>query len=822
MLSASLTPAKTLRFASILVAVSAALGTALTLWGLRGLEWHAFPYHFFFIVTAFVMLWASHQSGAGRPWTVGLVLAGLLALASGNLWPLLAVLWFGTASVLLGQYLLLKLPAQVQPWPNQLLVGAGAYGTLVGLLAHLPVAYSGTYGGLLALPVLLGRKTLTQWYQALRGVTAAVTTASSAPPAQRWLDYALASTALVYFLVALMPEVGHDALAMHLFIPAHLEARHAWGFDASTYVWAVMPMLGDWIFSIPYLLAGESAARLVNVGFIFLLTWLVRDVVLWAGGSALGARWAMLILLSTPLTFTEGSSLFIESIWTAFVVAGTLSVFKACASKEYAGQELTLGGAMLGMALAAKAVTLPLLPVLMLMLVVRHKVWLTRGNHRYWLAGLGWFAVLGFVPYVTAWWLTGNPIFPFFNAIFKSPLWEPVNFEATAFGKGIPWDFLYSITFGSGRFLEARAGAGGFQWLLLFLPLSLGLAMTRHWRAMGLICFGLLSTALVFHSTSYLRYVFPAYAVLAAVIGVGIEASKNWQPRLSGLITAAGTIAVGLNLLYLSAGAFFDDFPIASAFSQGQRKLYQEEKVPIRQAIALVNELNLKQSPVAVFAEPMAAGLQADGLFATWYNAKWQFLFFEAKSEAALAQILLDKGVSWLIVDARWNAMGNVSKEQLGLLSKVSEERWKLGPIAVRRLKDDFRFKTELLLHPDFADIAPWTLSPGARYDVTHRTLLVNVVAPATQTTRIVLGREYEEIVQARCHELPAQGRLQINWSDAQDKFIQASIEVFDCAHEWKEHRMRVTPPPGAASATVYATGHSAIPLEFKLVSLRK
>ncbi len=40
---------------------------------------------------------------------------------------------------------------------------------------------------------------------------------------------------------------------MHLLIPAYLETKHQWSFDVTTYAWAAMPMLGDWIFSLGYM-----------------------------------------------------------------------------------------------------------------------------------------------------------------------------------------------------------------------------------------------------------------------------------------------------------------------------------------------------------------------------------------------------------------------------------------------------------------------------------------------------------------------------------------------------------------------------------------
>ncbi len=141
-------------------------------------------------------------------------------------------------------------------------------------------------------------------------------------------------------------------------------------------------MLGDWIFSIGYMLAGETAARLINVGFIFVLALLIRDMVIWAGGEALGWRWAVLLFLSTPLTFTESSSLYIESIWTCFVVTSSLAVFKSIDPNGDADAQFQSGGLLLGNALAAKAVTVTVLPALLIVLVFRWRGWLLTSSVR--------------------------------------------------------------------------------------------------------------------------------------------------------------------------------------------------------------------------------------------------------------------------------------------------------------------------------------------------------------------------------------------------------------------------------------------------------
>ena len=618
----------------------------------------------------------------------GFILTALIAILAGAFWPLLVLTWIILASSILGQYFLTRIGVNDHPFWARLLVGLGLYGTVIGFLAHFPVNFPGLYGLGLLLPVALGWQEIRLYFQQL---CAQFSSTEKQPLSYLWLESAIVALGLVHFVVALMPEVGHDALAVHLFVPSHLFSNHQWGFDASTYVWAVMPMMGDWIFALGFMLAGEVAARLINVGFIFLLGWLVRDLVLWAGGTGLGTRWAVLIFLSTPLTFTESSSLFIESVWTSFVVAGTLVVLMACSSDENRKNNFILAGVLLGCALATKAVTFPFLAVLVLILIWRHKTWFKSGMTVPLVLGLGLFLLIGAVPYITAWWLTGNPVFPFFNKIFQSTFWPPVNFDPSAQGKGLSWDFIYGVTFNSGKYLEARAGAGGFQWLLLFLPVSVILLFTRHRRGISLIIFGLLAITFVFHSTAYLRYIFPAYVVLAAVIGVGLSVvfSNQGKPIYTRLMWISAVLTVLLNVLFLNAGAAYGDFTLTSIYSERHRESYLATRQPIRNAVGLVNSLNTETTPVAVFASPLVAGLKSDALYANWYNYAWQTAYFAAQSEAALKNILKEKNVQFLIVDSNWNASGNVSKEQIALLNQVSTKIIQLGSITVRRMNGD-------------------------------------------------------------------------------------------------------------------------------------
>lgn len=820
------------RLSKILAVLVLAGGAALTAWGIMHLQWPRalnwteggiLRYEIFLIACAVVVIGGSFWSRRS-PLYIGSAVAVVLALLSGALGPLLVALWFAGASALLGRAILagLRINTEADNWLTSFLVGAGAYGTAVGLLAHFPVNYPGVYGVALALPFILSWRWVGEQCSMVRAL---VVQKISVPFRVNWLDVAIAVVALVHFVVALIPELGYDATAMHLFISSHLAQHHQWGFDAGTYVWAVMPMLGDWIFSIGYMLAGETAARLINVGFIFTLALLVRGLVLWARGTGASARWAVLLFLSTPLTFTESSSLFIESAWASFVVGGLLAILSACSSSGKPRLELPLAGLLLGCALATKAVTLTILPVLLLLLIWRHRSWSKTVSLPFLALGLVLFFVMGAIPYLTAWKLTGNPVFPFFNHIFKSPYYliSKATF-GSVFNQGLKWDVLYQVTFHSDKYLEGRPGASGFQWLLLFLPASIFLITAGHRRAIALILVGVLSIAIAFQSTSYLRYVFPAFAILAAAIGLALEKMssrfvivKNWG-HLVALVT------VGLNLLFLNTGGFYGDFALESAVDATSRENYREKQLPIHSAVELVNRLNTARTPVAVFAHPRAAGLSGDALYPNWYNFAFQKKISSIKVEQDLVDILLTRGVDFIILDSAWNGVNCCTEgiEKQAIVEKATEKIAEFGSLSVRKLKPDYLFKTELLSNPDFRSTEGWVLAPEVKYDSATGVVLASVSSSLFQVAPVFPGRRYLNTVVARCAEEPTSGRVQINWLDTKGVFVRADIKTFDCSPAWAEQAMTVIAPPNAVNAVVYVVGHSAIPLEFKSNSLRQ
>lgn len=810
---------KELQSASVIMAI--ALGTAATLWGFSQVSWPAalpFAWDSLYLYIAFILIGALSLEAISRKFKINRLFAGgvaalLIAVVTSNVWPLLVVLWFAFASYVTGRAILALLKIDKASTPNitATLIGAAAYGTAVGLAAHFPINYPGLYGLALGAPVVLGWRGV---YDVIRPFWQQLNQASES----KWLDLGIALIALYHFAVALMPEVGHDALAMHLFIPGHLATRHEWGFDVTTYVWAVMPMMGDWLFSIGYMLAGETAARLINVGFIFVLCWLLRDLVMWAGGNAIGARWAILLFLSTPLTFTESSSLFIESVWASFVVAGSLSVFKLFQSDHDQSTHLPMAGILLGGALASKAVTLTILPVLLLLMVLSYRTSFRWSLIRVLALSLILLFAVGVIPYATAWFITGNPVFPFFNQVFQSPFWPVVNFEAPAvFAKGLSWDILYQITFHSERFLESRLGAAGFQWMLIFVPALLALIFVKQHKGAILFVVAALSVVLTFQSIAYLRYVFPSFVWVAAGLGVAMSTGGTGSVFIRRSLAIVGWTVVVLNLFFFNSGTYYGNLSLRSLTSASGQEAYLNSQLPIRNAVEVVNRLNTGRTPVAVFSSPLTGGLIADGLYPNWYNYQFQRLVTEAGSAEEIAQLLLGKGVDYVILDSLWG-----SGEKRKFIEDATEKLLELGAITVRKVHSSYRFQTELLMNLDFSSYNGWALSAGVKDQSSDGLITVTVKSPATQIVPVVAGQRYQNSVTAVCADQPSQGRLQVNWLDSKSNFINTVIQLFDCTQSEGVHSMEVVAPRDASKAVVYVSGHTDVPIIFSEVSFKQ
>lgn len=816
-----LSPRSALTWSAALASMAAlAIGVTLTLHGLSQLDW---PTCFTLTRSGYGRLlltvalcggsvWVLARIAGWRAWAGAALASLLIAAFGGALWSLLWVAAVGLSMVLVGDLLLRRLSWLPGDRSAHLLVslalGAVAYGASIELVASLPVHGPLTYSLAVLVPILMCRSRLLE----LAGTIRAVGRHSSTRV--RALDCVLAALGVVYVITSLFPELGYDAMVFHLAVPYDMAHHGQWHFDVTRMALAMMPKHADWLYSVGFMHGGETGARMMNAGLIlasaYAIYWLTSKFSV-AHAHTFGLV-ASGLFLSMPLTFAEGSILFVESVWTFFVLA-TLTVRFADADDEAAPGAAIAALALMCGAVATKpqgllssAVLAAILAPWMLRCLRQLRV-----RHLPWIFGL--IALVAAAPYVRAWLVTGNPVFPFFNGIFKSDLFAHVNFK-DAWQAPVDWTLPYALTFESGRFMEGFPGSAGFQWLLLLPAAAVAVSVRRNRPALIMMMAGLALFAAVFIGSKYLRYVFPALATLMPVIGIGISALG---PLLMRIATGLAVACIALNCGFLTAaGLKYSDFPVGIIGDATARDAYVQARLPIRSAIEAINALDGDSRPVAFFCQPAGAGLRGKPLYASWYNGTFDTAVRDARSVDDIGRLLCGSGVGYLIMDARWG-----TADQRAMVEGVSDLVAQLGAAQVRRVREELCLSDEVLRSPSFSDPSVWSTASTLETCSPSGGIVVSQPNPATQLIEARPGSRYVMSVAATGIDAATPCRAQVNWLDTQGRIVRSDIEVFEASTSMTRHVMRRRAPESSTSALVYATSHDSRPVCLREISLK-
>ncbi|MDQ6621451.1 MAG: glycosyltransferase family 39 protein [Pseudomonadota bacterium] len=466
--------------------------------------------------------------------------------------------------------------------------------------------------------------------------------------------FALAWTALLTTVVILhlfivaKPEAGYDANTMHLYIPLLTSEMHRFSFDVTRHAWAVFPLGADWMFTAAYMLGGEAAARLANLAFGALACMLLYRLLRRHATPALALA-TVTLLAATPVAFLETGSLFVENLWLAYLLATltvTLDRFDRGSPAALAVLALLAAGAMQCKVLAA----VWLVPLLL----VAPIAW--RRSLRAWskpaLATMAIAILIGAWPYANAWMRTGNPVFPYLNSVFGS-----ANFDTAAdFFNDLyrtplrPWS-LYEMIVHSEPFIEGHNGAAGFFWLLL-LP-GLVVALTR-WRSLlpwALLALGGGFFAVVFAQQSYLRYVLPAFALLAVLGGWGLAALP--QGRALSVVVLVTGVAVGTLQLRLMYTANWNHARLCAScgFDRAAREAYLVTFMPDRVIGETMNRLLPSTARVGFFMPnaPSPAGFLGYARQANWHDHAAFERIARAETTEDLMQVVRAYGLTHVV-----------------------------------------------------------------------------------------------------------------------------------------------------------------------------
>ena len=552
------------------------------------------------------------------PWTFAALIASLAAIGTafsiGPL-PLLAVAFFLVSSGALGARLLGRRDAvDLESQIFSTLLGMALWIFAMTLVARLPVNYPGVWAAVLALPVLLDLR--GAWHR-LAGCWSALRRAELPSRAERAAFAVLVFFLLAHWFVALLPETSADGLAMHLAIPANIAANHRLTYTPDRFLWSVMPMAADFTYSIQYLLAGEYAARLIDFVMLLLLEALLYCMVRrWVTRAS--AFLLLALFATTPLVYLASGSLFVENALALFVFGWMAALwrFGETGERRYVYMAAVLGGTALATKFGALAFVALGLPFA-LWEIARHR------KQSKPLTVYVVFAILllavALPQYAMAYWKTGNPLFPFLNDTFHSPLLPPhAGLVDARFLRPLTWITPFDLTFRSHLTYEGRDGSFGFQYLLLAPLAVLAILFLRRRAAVsaGIVALG--AAIAIMASQPNARYLYAALSLLYVPFAALLSWAGGGPRWLYRALIAFVVACIFMNGYFLPSSSYYHrDFCLRLPFSRAERDRYRAEATPIREVIAYYDRAH-PNSTVLLANDAALAGLSG-----TVYENHW-------------------------------------------------------------------------------------------------------------------------------------------------------------------------------------------------------
>lgn len=376
----------------------------------------------------------------------------------------------------------------------------------------------------------------------------------------------------MHWMLIPIPESSADGLAMHLAIPVNISLHHMLTYQPARILWSVMPMGADWCYSIVYLLGGEYAARLLNFAMLLLVEALLYRIV---------RRWvtpaiAFLILAlfaSTSLVQMVTGSMFIENFLAAMIVGMVLAIarFGETGETRFLYAAAAAGGTALAIKLGGLAYVAAALPVFAIEI---RRQWRRLGARPALVCGIALVLLLAAAlpAYAISWRLTADPVFPFLNQTFPSPLVDrSAVFLDHRYSQPITFHTPFDLTFHTNRYYEGRPGSLGFHYLLL-VPLGLlALVAVKRRSAWIAAAVSIGGAAIVLEFLPNARYLYPALPLMLAPLA----ALFGWlAPGIVRRILITSAVAcVLLNAWFLPSsnyyhGNFYEGPPLSPAMRQ--------------------------------------------------------------------------------------------------------------------------------------------------------------------------------------------------------------------------------------------------------------
>ena len=597
------------------------------------------------------------------------VVIGLLAPRNAHLSLLLAVLlWLGVGAGVMESVVVVfwltsawSLGALALRWAGAmakgqvcltvpLLLGAALWLAIWGLMLHFPINFRWLHIVLCLIPVLLvGRDGAFYRTSLSQCLNNGFNWVRSIPMVFWVIGIGVVGWVLRW---AWFPTMGYDDHALHLRVWSELVAQRRFSFDIEMQIWSVAPFALDLLHAGISLMAGGDARSALNLGLAILLFMLMARILKGCDAPS-WSQWLLIVLMaSTPVFGNLLLTLQTELLLSVLTLAGARLVMTA--TGDWRKKHILGLLACAALLVATKLPGLVLASMLFAMLLVRW--WWMRGEVTVQCNRLRWTVVLLVVPlgfvalhfYMVAWTLTGNPVFPLYNAIFRSPFYALENFSDTRWVHGFSIQSYVRAFFHTSEFFETGDRTAGWQYLIVLPMALLGLCRPTV-RNLKLMAIPLLGFGLVMFSvTQYWRYLFPAMS-LAGIIMASLFVGRNYLAQAIGAVAAL--VCLTLNIYYFSATSWMMTSPPSMSMSVQDKDALTRMYAPGAMITSRLNVLSPGARVLYPTASPLGATLYGKPIYVNWYSPGRAATFSALTDVKAAGEFLHQANVDYVLLN---------------------------------------------------------------------------------------------------------------------------------------------------------------------------
>lgn len=581
-----------------------------------------------YLLTVFIIFLALKLSSIKNKNTAMMLIAIFTMAAGVGILESLSTILFFISSIaigrLIGYFLFNEKESSLH---TNFFIGLGLYVPIFSLATLIKVNYQEVYFLVLAAPIFFCLWKTNILSQTIYGYESIIEALESINFTNFTVLVAMAFYAASH---SLFPTSMYDDHALHLTLWSDLSIHHIYNIDVTSQIWEAAPFTVDLFHAVISLLAGSDARAAFNV-LIFLLTLI--NICILSGKITANLNDRILVttlFCSTPLISNLVLGLQTDLTLGFFTISATLMLIRLSEVKK-AVDLVSIAFLLSVIATIKLPAALIALAIFILCFVIFFKdKELRLALKPYTLVSVVLIAASVFaalLPYIKSYVLTQNPIFPLYNAIFKSPHYPEINFLDGRYNVGATFQSFFGLFYETPKHFESKNFIAGFQYFLLF-PISIVLLLIAKRSFIALaIMFPIALYALpMFFTLQYLRY-FYEIMPLASVALCVFFAYANRRTILKIVFS----LFVILNLLFYPGASWIFNLSPLSMLKENAAQTYRQASAPEQLLNERINKINKNATVLFDLTRPYGATLAGKPIYNAWYSplfsseiAKWE------------------------------------------------------------------------------------------------------------------------------------------------------------------------------------------------------